>query len=191
MQAIENVVEERSDLGIIRFPAMYEGYFMDLIQEKNLDFELISSFEYLILFSKEHPLAKRDPITLLHLEEYIEITHGDREAPLPASPAKPKKSRGAENGRREIAIYERGSQFELLGRLPSTYMWASPVPDEVLSTFALLHRRCDSPRMDQQKDILIYRNGYRFTDGNTAFISELKKVVREVPFFETEDKPRA
>jgi DNA-binding transcriptional LysR family regulator len=182
-QVLENVVEEVSDLGIIRFPSRYEGYFMDFFREKDLDFEILSRFKFLILISKEHPLANKDLIVPLSLKEYIEITHGDREA---LSPAKPKKSPGAESGRREIAIYERGSQFELLGRFPSTYMWASPVPEDILSTFALVQRRCDSLRTDQQKDILIYRNGYRFTEGDKAFISKLKKVVQETPFFEPE-----
>ncbi|MDR2174754.1 MAG: LysR family transcriptional regulator [Synergistaceae bacterium] len=183
--AIENVVEEESNLGIIRFPARYEGYFMDFLQEKGLDFEILSRFKHLILMSKEHPLAKREPIVPLRLEDYIEITHGDSGTP---SPAKPQKSPDAESGRREIAIYERGSQFELLGRIPSTYMWASPVPEEVLSTFGLVQRRCDSPRRDHHKDLLIYRSGYRFTDEDEAFISKLKKVVQEIPFFDLDSK---
>jgi DNA-binding transcriptional LysR family regulator len=180
-RAIENVVEEESDLGIIRFPTRYESYFMDFLQEKDLNCEVLSCFEHLILMSKEHPLAKRDAIVPLRLKDCIEITHGDRDASLLASP---KKSSDAGNGRKEIAIYERGSQFELLGRIPSTYMWTSPVPEEVLATFGLIQRRCDSPKRDHHKDLLIYRNGYRFTDGDTAFISKLKKVVRETPFFE-------
>jgi DNA-binding transcriptional LysR family regulator len=184
-RAVDNVVEEESDLGVIRFLTRYESYFMDFLQEKGLDFEVISRFEYLILMSKEHPLAKRDAIAPLRLEDYIEITYGDTHTPLLA---KPKKSSDAGNGRREITIYERGSQFELLGRIPSTYMWASPVPEEVLSTFGLIQRRCGSPRREQHKDLLIYRNGYRFTDGDAAFISKLKNVVREISFFEPDSE---
>jgi DNA-binding transcriptional LysR family regulator len=182
---IENVVEEESDLGMIRFPTSYESYFMDFLQEKGLDCEIISRFKHLLLMSKQHPLAKRDAILPLRLEDYIEITHGDTDA---RSPAKRKKSSGGGNGRKEIAIYERGSQFELLGRIPSTYMWASPVPEEVLSTFSLIQRRCDTQKRDHYKDILIYRNGYRFTDGDTAFIAKLKEVVRKIPFFELNPK---
>jgi DNA-binding transcriptional LysR family regulator len=182
-RAIENVVEEESDLGIIRFPARYESYFVDFLQERGLDFEVLSRFRHLILMSREHPLAKSDAIDPLRLDDYIEITHGDKGVPVPA---KPKKSSEEGNGRKEIAIYERGSQFELLGRIPSTYMWASPVPEEVLSTFALIQRRCSPPMKDCHKDLLIYRSGYRFTDWDTAFISKLKEVVREIPFFEPE-----
>jgi DNA-binding transcriptional LysR family regulator len=182
-RAIENVVEEESDLGIIRFPTRYEGYFIDFLQEKGLDFEVLSHFRNLILMSKEHPLAKQNPLTPLRLEDYIEVTHGDAGVP---SPAKPQKSSDEKNGRKEITIYERGSQFELLERIPLTYMWVSPVPEKVLATFALVQRRCDSPGTgaDRRKDLLIYRNGYRFTDDDTAFISKLKKVVQEIPFFD-------
>jgi DNA-binding transcriptional LysR family regulator len=181
--AIENVVEEESDLGIIRFPTRYESYFTDFLQEKGLNFNVLSHFRHLILMSKEHPLAEQEPLTPSRLEDYIEIMHGDASVP---SLAKPKKPADEKNSRKEITIYERGSQFELLGRIPWTYMWASPVPEEVLSTFALIQRRCDSPGTgtDRHKDLLIYRNGYRFTDGDTAFISKLKKVVQEIPFFD-------
>jgi DNA-binding transcriptional LysR family regulator len=180
-RAIENVVEEESDLGIIRFPTRHESYFIDFLQEKGLDFEVVSHFRRLILMSEEHPLAKQNPLTPSRLEEYIEIMHGDASIP---SPAKPQKTSDEKNGGKEITIYERGSQLELLGRIPLTYMWTSPVPEEVLAAFDLVQRRCDSPRTEHHKDLLIYRNGYRFTEGDSAFISKLKKVVQEIPFFD-------
>jgi hypothetical protein len=39
---------------------------------------------------------------------------------------------------------------------------------------------------DPHKDLLIRRSNYRFTDEDTAFISTLKKVVKEILFFEEE-----
>jgi hypothetical protein len=64
-------------------------------------------------------------------------------------------------------------------------MWVSPMPEEVLSTFNLVQRRCDMPK-NHQKDLLIYRSGYRFTDEEMEFISRLKKVVKEIWFFQDE-----
>ncbi|MDR1978340.1 MAG: LysR family transcriptional regulator [Synergistaceae bacterium] len=180
LRAIRDVVNGDNDLGIVRFPMKYENYFIDFIQEKGLSFELVSRFEYLILFSREHPLAKEDVIDSSRLENYIEITHGDTNVP---SLEKPKKFLDEKGGKREIAVYERGSQLELLGRIPSTYMWVSPMPKEVLSTFALIQRRNDMPK-NYYKDLLIYRNGYRFTEEDMGFIAKLRNVVKEILFFQ-------
>jgi DNA-binding transcriptional LysR family regulator len=180
LHTIQNVANGESNLGIIRFPEMYESYFTVSLQEKDLNFEVISRFEYLILLSEKHPLAKEETIDPLGLGDYIEITHGDANVP---SAAKSKNFSPGENGKREIAIYERGSQLELLGRIPSTYMWVSPMPEEVLSTFGLVQRRCGMPQ-DLYKDLLIYRDAYRFSDEDRAFVSKLRNVVKEVLFFQ-------
>jgi hypothetical protein len=108
--------------------------------------------------------------------------HGDTN--IPALP-KSKRSSGGKASRKEIAVYERGSQLELLGRIPLTYMWVSPMPEEVLSIFGLVQRRCDVP-MAYHRDLLIYRNDYHFTDENMGFIAQLKKVVKENSFFQNE-----
>jgi DNA-binding transcriptional LysR family regulator len=180
LRAIRDVVNGDNDLGIVRFPAKYDSYFIDFIQEKGLLFELVSRFEYLILFSKEHPLAKEDVIDSSKLGDHIEITHGDTNVP---SLEKPKKFLEEGGSRREIAVYERGSQLELLGRIPSTYMWVSPMPEEVLTTFSLIQRRSDMPK-NYCKDLLIYRDGYRFTEEDMGFVAKLKEIVENILFFQ-------
>ncbi|MDR1621664.1 MAG: hypothetical protein LBS00_04750 [Synergistaceae bacterium] len=113
----------------------------------------------------------------MHEEEYIEIVHGDTNVP---SLLKGKRlSHNGEGVKKEIAVYERGSQLELLRRVPTTYMWVSPMPKEVLPIFGLVQRKCDMPKK-YQRDLLIYRNGHNFTDEDIKFISELKKAVKEI-----------
>jgi DNA-binding transcriptional LysR family regulator len=180
LRAVRDVANGDSDLGIVRFPVKYDNYFIDFIQEKDLRFEFVSRFESLILFSKEHPLAKEDIIDSSKLGDYIEITHGDTDVPLLE---KSKKFLDERKNKREIAVYERGSQFELLGRIPLTYMWVSPMPEEVLTTFALVQRRNNMPK-NHCKDLLIYRNGYRFTGEDMGFMAKLKTVVKDIPFFQ-------
>jgi DNA-binding transcriptional LysR family regulator len=182
VRAIRDVTDGENDLGIIRFPVKYENYFVDFLEEKRLDFESISRFEYFVLFSKNHPLAGDKPLSLSKLEKYIEIVHGDTN--IPALP-KNKRFSGGKTNRKEIAVYERSSQLELLSRIPLTYMWVSPMPEVVLSPFGLVQRRCDTPT-DCYKDTLIYRNGYHFTDEDMGFIAQLKNVVKEISFFQSE-----
>lgn len=185
VRAARDVADGENDLGIVRFPVKYENYFMDFLREKDLDFDPISRFEYLALFSSAHPLAGNKHLDPRQLEDYIEIVHGDTNVP---SLAKGKKFSDGEKGRKEIAVYERGSQLELLRRVPLTYMWVSPMPEEVLSAFELVQRRCEMPK-DYQKDLLIYRNGHRFTDEDREFVAYLKKVVKEILFFQMQLRP--
>jgi hypothetical protein len=84
-----------------------------------------------------------------------------------------------ERDKKEIAVYERASQLELLKRVPSAYMWVSPMPEGLLTVLGLVQRRCDMPK-NYQKDLLIYRNNYYFTNEDRSFISRLKEVVKEV-----------
>ena len=175
VRVVRDVSDGENDLGIVRFPVEYESYFIDFLQEKNLNSDLVSHFEYLALLSEKHPLAKGEPLEFQKLKAYIEIIHGDTNVPLLSSA---KKSLDGENNKKAIAVYERGSQLELLRRIPSTYMWVSPMPEEILSSFGLVQRRSDMPKK-YYKDLLVYRKDYHFTDEDNGFILQLKKIVKE------------
>lgn len=173
---IKNVADGENNMGIVRYQNAHEPYYMNMIKEKGLKFETILSFSYLALMSRNHPLARKERIDLSEFSKYIQITHGDSfvisiptggwaDAPI-----------GSEK-RREIAVYERGSQFELLRRIETSYMWVSPVPDEVLKTFSLVQRSCPSAN-NLHKDILIYRDDYVFSDADKSFIAKLREVAQ-------------
>jgi DNA-binding transcriptional LysR family regulator len=181
INAIRDVTDGENDLGVIRFPAEYENYFVGFLGEKDLDFEPISRFEYLALFSKDHPLAGKTLVDPLELEECIEIVHGDTNVPSFF-----KKKNYFDGVKKEIAVYERASQLELLKHIPTTYMWVSPMPEEILSTFNLVECRCDSPQKNYQRDLVIYRKDHHFTDEEISFISQLKQIVKETVFFQHE-----
>jgi DNA-binding transcriptional LysR family regulator len=177
VSAVHDVADGENDLGIVRFPVEYENYFVDFLREKDLNFEPIFRFEYLALLSKDHPLAGEDPIDPLKFEDYIEIVHGDTNVP---SLLRVKgHSHNKKRDRKEIAVYERASQLELLKRVPSTYMWVSPMPEGFLTVLGLVQRRCDMPK-NYQKDLLVYRNNYYFTNEDRRFISQLKETVKAI-----------
>jgi DNA-binding transcriptional LysR family regulator len=186
VSAVHDVADGENDLGIVRLPVAYENYFIDFLREKDLNFEPISRFEYLALLSEAHPLAGDDPIDPSKLENYIEIVHGDTNVPLLS---KGRRACHDGGGRKEIAVYERASQLELLRRIPLTYMWVSPMPEEILSIFRLVQRRGDMTK-NYQTDLLIYRNDHHFTNEDMRFISQLKKVVKETSLFENGQRER-
>ncbi len=81
IQAINNIIETECNLGIIRFQTTHEKYYLDLLQEKNIQYKEIWQFEYLLLMSNAHPLAHTPDIQYSDLQNYIEIVHGDLAIP--------------------------------------------------------------------------------------------------------------
>ena len=93
-----------------------------------------------LLMSEHHPLAALGEVPYHLLRQYPEIVHGDLTPVLPAEQQTPSSPLHSAN---RIAVYERGSQFDLLRRVHGCYMWVSPMPFEVLAR-ELLPRHCHS-----------------------------------------------
>ena len=180
MQTIQHVLDGQSDLGIIRYQMAFEPYFMDYLQEKQLAFEPIWEFAYLLLFSDKHPLAELRQISETDLEKFTEIVHGDLQVPY-LSDANRSGYGDGRNIRSKIYLYERANQFELLSRLPNTFMWVSPVPDSFLSRYQLIQRACKAER-NLHKDLLIYPKDYQFRPIDRQFIDQLFAAKNEVAF---------
>lgn len=178
MRAIREVTDGTNNLAIIRYEAFHEPYFLNALEERDLQYEPVWEFEYLALMSAEHPLAKEGVIDFSQLCQYMELVHGDISVPaLPISEAR--QLAQMPERRKKIAVYERGSQFELLIRIPSTYIWASPMPPDVLKRFSLVQKPCDMGR-NKYKDTLVYRKGYRMCDEDRLFIQKLQEAVHIV-----------
>jgi DNA-binding transcriptional LysR family regulator len=178
MRTINNIIEGEYNLGIIRYQTIFEKYFLDLLQEKELQYEVIWEFEHLAVMSNQHPLANCNEVNYSQLKDYIEIVHGDLTIPsLPFSEIK--KLQQAEHLKKHIYVYERGSQFDLLSNIPLTYMWVSPIPTELLKCFGLVQRQCKVADC-KYKDVLIYRKGYRFNKLENQFIIKLNEVRDEL-----------
>ncbi len=170
-RTIKNLLENDFRLGIIRYAENYDQYFRTMLDEKELTYEMICEFSYQLLMSRDHPLAEKEDITFEDLRPFIEIAHADPYVPsLPLS--KVVKEELPDNISRRIFIYERASQFDLLSENPQTFMWISPVPDKLLDRYGLVQRKCSENRKIY-RDVLIYRNGYKLTKLDQAFITEL------------------
>ena len=121
--------------------------------------------------SNEHPLAKKKTICCKDLAPYIEISHADPYVPsLPLTDVKKEELSGSVD--KHIYIFERGSQFGLLQSVTDSFMWVSPVPKEIYEQYNLTERVCE----DNDKvflDVLIYRNGYKLSELDSAFITEV------------------
>lgn len=176
-RTIENILEHDYKLGIIRYAENYDKYFKAMLEEKGLTCELVTEFSYVLIMSRDCPLAQKENITFDDLSGYMEIAHADPYVPsLPM--AKVLKEEHPDNIERRIFIFERASQFELLSENPQTFMWVSPVPSDMLERFGLVERRCEENKR-VYKDMLVYRKGYKLTGLDQQFITALCEAKRK------------
>ena len=161
------------NLGIIRYQPFSEAYYAKEAGAKGLLTEPVFKYSAGILMSENHPLAKKENIEPEDLTPYIEITHGDG---LQETGDYGKRMREAS---RRIYVFERGSQFSILCQAPDTYMWASPMPAELLSRHHLVERQCKKPVIVFQ-DTLVCRKGYSLTDWDKGFLKEVEAVKKEL-----------
>lgn len=177
LRAIRHVSDGISDLGIIRCKAEYQNYFTSMLSENGLVWQPLLAFEYRLLLSADHPLAGKDIIEEGELQGFIEIIHGDTAIPhMPDSVTE--TERGVTPGDKKVQVYERGSQFDMLARVPATYMWVSPMPQDLLDRNGLVQKRClQSPIF---ADIFIYSAGHVFSKLETGFIDLLHGSVKNI-----------
>jgi len=178
VSAIGYVADNINSTAVIRFQPQYEKYFMRALDERDLLFKPVWEFDYLLMMSIRHPLARASVIHTPELLQYTEIFHGDVRIPtLPYSEAR--RLEKADERRKKILVYERGSELELLSRLETAFMWGAPEPSEVLDRFSLVQKECAASKR-RFRDVLIYRRGYRFSAEDNLFMELLKESAEEV-----------
>lgn len=164
---IANVADKGYNVGIIRYQCKDEDFFLGSLKNNRLNYETIWEFEYLLVMSKEHPLADKENITIDDLKKYTKITHGDIEIPHT------KYEKNTDNEENNVIyVYERGSQFDLLTNVPTTYMWVSPIPAAMLAKNNLVQRVCKAEG-NLYKDVLISRKDYKLNEFDRLFQKKL------------------
>lgn len=173
LKTINNIVKGDYNLGIVRYQVGFEKYFNSMFEEKKLKAEVISDFKYVLLMSENHPLAMKDEVDTADLAEYIEVSHADPYVPsLPMIDVK--KEELSKYVDKHIFVFERSSQFELLEKVPTTFMWVSPLPEDVLKKHNLIIKKSNS-NTKIYKDVLIYRSDYKLSDLDNEFIARVKE----------------
>ena len=179
VQTIKNVAEGHFDLGVIRFPLDYQRHFMQYLENKNLKWETLLDFEFVVVFSKNHPLASKEVIQISDLNPYVEIVHGD--VSIPYMDNHDIKNTIKNKDGKKIYIYERGSQFELLSQINESYMWVSPIPEEILIRHQLVQKKC----VDEKHiyiDMLIKKNNLDVYKNQMSkwFLNEIEKSIKHI-----------
>ncbi len=181
IQVINNIIDGPFNLGIIRYQTEYENYFIDYLKEKQLCYETIWEFEYLVLMSEKHPLAFCEKLKEKELQEYTQVTHGDTSIPYILQNSLKAEDSSATSKR--IYVYDRCSQYDLLSEIPTTFMWVSPIPDKWLQRYHLVQRKCKGNGR-RYKDVFIYPKNYKLTTLDRQFVDRLSEAKNGVSFRE-------
>ena len=178
VQALDNLTKKHYNLALIRMEDKYEEYYYSIIHLRGLEYEKIMDFQYRLVVNENDPLATKKLNGYEDLEPYIELIHGDSRLPN-GEYLDIKETPENQNAHRRIHVYERGNQFMLLKDIPGTYMWVSPIPQEVLRRFNLVTKECQENKMSYQ-DLLITRKGYRLSKEDEGFIRAIKCSIKEI-----------
>ncbi len=182
IDGVNMVADGVFSIGVIRYQTSYETYFRDFLRDKGLVCETVWEFENLAAMSSEHPLAECEKLSLADLAPYTEITHGDCNVPY-INVAQSENLSLSLTGKKVINLYEGTSQYAMLSMMPEAFMWVSPTPDEILTRYNLVQKKCDAPS-HKYKDVLIYRDGFRFSALERRFLDKLYEVKNRVAFGE-------
>lgn len=176
-RTLTNVLEKGYKFGIIRYATVFDKYFKQTIENKNLAYEMITEFNYVLLVNKDSPLTKIEKVKFSDLEPLIEIAHADPYAPS-VTLAEIKKEELPDNISKRIFVFERASQFEVLSTNTETFMWVSPVPQDILERYGLVQLECEENKK-VYKDVLIYQKNYKLTNLDKLFITKLCESKRK------------
>ena len=171
MEALDFVLRRGYHLALLRYAMEDDEHYSHYCARRGLKMEPVMDFEYQLLTNRDGPLAKHEVHDLAELNQYMEILHDDFQLP------------GEEGGdgvrwhvnqARRIHVYERCSQFSILQRLPTAYMWASPMPRKALEQYHLVLRKCPAQRQ-QMRDVLVYPDRGTLRPEEQTFVQLLHK----------------
>ncbi len=171
MEALDFVLRRGYHLALLRYAIEDDEHYSHYCARRGLKMEPVMDFEYYLLTNRDGPLAKREVKDLSELNQYMEVMHDDFQ--LPGEDGGD-GVRWHVNESRRIHVYERCSQFSILQRLPTAYMWASPMPKRALEQFHLVLKKCP-PQKQKMRDVLVYPDKGGLRPEERAFIDLLHK----------------
>lgn len=174
--AVQDVELGKSALGVIRYAAHSDGYYKDLLEEKELNCELVAEFKMGLLVGRESPLAASEELRQEALADGIELMLTDSRAPAVPGSENRREETGALS-RRQIFLHG-GNVLEMLSRNPQTYLWSAPLPRAQQALYGLVFR--EAPwREEIFRDMLIRRRDYVQTRLDGLFTEQLIRARRE------------
>ncbi len=171
MEALDFVLRRGYHLALLRYAIEDDEHYTHYCARRGLKMEPVMDFEYCLLTNRDGPLAKKEIHDLSELDKCLEILHDDFQ--LPGEDGGD-GVRWHVNPERRIHVYERCSQFSILQRIPTAYMWASPMPRKALEQYHLVLKKCPAQRQ-RMRDVLVYPDKGRLRPEEQTFVDLLHK----------------
>ena len=168
MEALDFVLRRGYHLALLRYAVEDDEHYSYYCARRGLKMEPVMDFDYYLLTNRNGPLAKREIKDLSELNRYMEVLHDDFQLPGEGEDGSD-GVRWHVNESRCIHVYERCSQFSILQRLPTAYMWASPMPQRALDQFHLVLKKCPAQKQ-RMRDVLVYPDKNDLRPEEQAFI---------------------
>ena len=171
MEAMDFVLRRGYHLALLRYAIEDDEHYSHYCARRGLKMEPVMDFEYYLLTNRDGPLAKHEVKDLSELNRYTEVMHDDFQ--LPGEDGGD-GVRWHVNESRRVHVYERCSQFSILQRIPTAYMWASPMPQKALEQFHLVLKKCPAQKQ-KMRDVLVYPDKGGLRPEEREFIKLLHK----------------
>ncbi|MDE6252807.1 MAG: LysR family transcriptional regulator [Lachnospiraceae bacterium] len=172
IETIQNLVQHDYDLGIIRYAKKYEKFYKSQMKLRGIEYEKLKEFEYLIMMSRDNPLALKEEIYESDLKGQIELVHGDNMLPNGSYIDIDDDMDEQLDYHKRIYIYERGSQFDILRNVRNSFMWTSEVSDDILKKHEVVQRKCLGINYSMRDYLLYSHNRTHECEGFVNFLKE-------------------
>ncbi len=181
MNVIDSVADGVFVLGMIRCREEDREFFLKYLAEKDLQYESVWRSDYLALMRKDHPLADCSALSAEDFLPYVEVVFGDETVPYIRT-SEAETVSGSLQNKKQVLVYGRSTQLDLLRANPLAYMWVSPLSEKELKRNDLIQHKCFAA--GKFEDFLIYRSGYRFSRLDRAFVDKLYIRRNEIAYAE-------
>ena len=172
--AIDNILHNNFNLGIIRYFSDFEPLFDIILKERGIAHKRLREFEFYVAFSKNNNLAQKDVLSITDFSNYVELEHGDSYIPYVGTHL---ANNNYFNISKKIRIYDSMGQLKMLNAIPNSFMVVFPLDEDTLDKYNLAQRKiCDINKTCY--DVLIYRKNYVLTSLDKLFIEELQKNIK-------------
>lgn len=173
LEAISNVSGGQSRFGIIRYNHLYRDYFDSALQNARLTGETLRSFRMCLILAASHPLVPCGEVPYHLLDGFTEVVYGDLNLPAVSFT---KISYGAKmkEDRRQIHVYDSGTQYQLLQAVPGAYLWSAPMPFRILAEHGLVQKEC-SISDGLCSDVIIFPDQHPLEARERALVAMIQK----------------
>ncbi|MBQ2957016.1 MAG: LysR family transcriptional regulator [Clostridia bacterium] len=175
---LENVVNDKAGLGLIRYRPEDEAFFVNYLRMHELRWEQIWEFDLRVIFSKKHPLADRTPLKADSLFPYIEVVLVDETVPYVTFEEAERPDLRED---KHVHVKDRLNQLEMVSRINGAYIWSEPLPEEILSRYSLVQRRCASVEFCR-RDALVCHKDHEFSAAEKRFINKVYECRNRLAF---------